>query len=88
MTRGYLAAAGYAGGLTQRGDFGIVVQGYGAAGTSLAEHLARQAAVWDRLRRPGADSLELAAYPAGTLVKAPGGSVRSHSGTATMAAWR
>jgi protein-L-isoaspartate(D-aspartate) O-methyltransferase len=70
-----VAAVTAAGGLTQRGDFGIVVQGYGAAGASLAEYLAGQAAVWDRLGRPGADSLELAAYPAGTPVKAPGGSV-------------
>jgi protein-L-isoaspartate(D-aspartate) O-methyltransferase len=70
-----VAAITGAGGLTHRGDFGVVVQGYGAGGSALAENLAEQAAVWDRLGRPGADSLELHAYPAGTLVKAPGGSV-------------
>ncbi|WP_300604255.1 hypothetical protein [Trebonia sp.] len=44
----------------------VAVHAYGPGGAALAGHLAKRAAVWDGLGRPGADSLGLAAYPAGT----------------------
>jgi protein-L-isoaspartate(D-aspartate) O-methyltransferase len=46
------------------------VHGYGPGGAALATHLAERAAVWDRLGRPGAGSLELAVYPSGTRPEA------------------
>jgi protein-L-isoaspartate(D-aspartate) O-methyltransferase len=45
---------------------GVAIHGYGPDGAALAGSLAERTAVWDGLGRPGADSLELAAYPAGT----------------------
>ncbi len=45
------------------GPFEITARGYGPGGASLAEHLARQAIVWDELGRPGAKDLELSAWP-------------------------
>jgi protein-L-isoaspartate(D-aspartate) O-methyltransferase len=44
----------------------VAACGYGPGGAALAAHLVERAAAWDRLGRPGAGSLELAAYPAGT----------------------
>jgi hypothetical protein len=40
---------------------------------ALAGHLAERAAVWDGLGRPGAGSLELAVFPAGTPAEATEG---------------
>jgi protein-L-isoaspartate(D-aspartate) O-methyltransferase len=54
-------------GTTESGTLAVAVNGYGAGGGSLADHLAERAAVWDGLGRPGADSLKLSAYPAGAL---------------------
>jgi protein-L-isoaspartate(D-aspartate) O-methyltransferase len=68
-----VASVAAAGGLTQPAPFGIVVQGYGPGGASLAAQLADQAAVWDKAGRPGVEHLELSAYPAGTAFEAPGG---------------
>ena len=56
------------GGLAQPGPTGIVIQGYGPGGASLAEHLARQAVAWDEMGRPGTRHLELDVYPPGTSV--------------------
>ncbi len=44
----------------------VAIHAYGPGGAALADHLAKRAAVWDGLGRPGADSLGLAAYPVGT----------------------
>ncbi len=44
------------------GPFEITTRGYGPGGAGLAKHLARQAAVWDQLGRPGAKDLELSAW--------------------------
>ncbi|HSZ38827.1 MAG TPA: methyltransferase domain-containing protein [Trebonia sp.] len=55
--------------------FGIAVQGYGPGGAALAARLAERAVVWDELGRPGAGSLELAAYPAGTRPEARAGTL-------------
>ena len=64
------AAVSAAGGPPRPGPAGIVVQGYGPGGASLAGRLARQAAAWDELGRPGASRLELSVYPPGTPVSA------------------
>jgi protein-L-isoaspartate(D-aspartate) O-methyltransferase len=53
----------------------VAVHGYGSGGAALASHLAERAVAWDGLGRPGADSLELAAYPAGTRLDATEGSM-------------
>jgi protein-L-isoaspartate(D-aspartate) O-methyltransferase len=50
----------------------VAVHGYGPGGVVLARYLAERASVWDGLGRPGAASLELAAYPAGTRPEAVG----------------
>jgi protein-L-isoaspartate(D-aspartate) O-methyltransferase len=55
--------------------FEIAVNGCGPGGLALAGDLAQRAAVWDALGRPGASTLELAAYPAGTCPDAAEGSV-------------
>lgn len=47
----------------------VAIHAYGPGGAALAGHLAGRAAVWDGLGRPGAGTLELAAYPAGTRPK-------------------
>ena len=63
-----VAALAVPSGIAQHGRLpGVTVSGYGAGGADLAAHLAERAAVWDGLGRPGADSLELRAYPGGTL---------------------
>ena len=46
---------------------------YGPGGPSLAKHLARRASVWEELGRPGAECLELAAWPPGTPPETIGG---------------
>jgi protein-L-isoaspartate(D-aspartate) O-methyltransferase len=51
----------------------VAVRGYGPGGAALAAQLAERALVWDELGRPGASSLELAVYPAGTRPEATGG---------------
>jgi protein-L-isoaspartate(D-aspartate) O-methyltransferase len=48
------------------GPFGVVVQGYGPGGASLAARLAERAASWHELGRPGARRLQIALYPPGT----------------------
>ncbi len=53
----------------------VAVHGYGPGGAALAGHLAERAAVWDGRGRPGAGSLELAVYPAGTRPEAIEGSM-------------
>ena len=55
---------------------------------ALAGHLAERAAVWDGLGRPGAASLELAVYPAGTRPEATEGSVIiSRPNSVLVAGW-
>lgn len=58
---------------TQPCSFKITTCGYGPGGPSLAKHLARQARVWEELGRPGAECLELAAWPPGTPPETIGG---------------
>ena len=58
---------------TQPGAFKITTCGYGPGGPSLAKHLARQARVWEELGRPGAECLEMAAWPPGTPPETIGG---------------
>jgi protein-L-isoaspartate(D-aspartate) O-methyltransferase len=70
-----VAALTATGGMTRQGPFWIAVRGYGTGGGSLAAYLAQQAAIWDGLGRPGADSLELSAYPAGTPTAAVEGNI-------------
>jgi protein-L-isoaspartate(D-aspartate) O-methyltransferase len=53
----------------------VAIRGYGTGSAALADRLARQAIVWDGLGRPGAGSLELAAYPAGTRRRAREGRI-------------
>jgi hypothetical protein len=50
----------------------VAVHGYGRGGAALAARLAERAAVWDGLGRPGAASLEIAAYPAETRPESTG----------------
>ena len=45
------------------GTLRIVVRGFGPGGAGLAGYLARRAAVWDSLGRPGSANLRLRAYP-------------------------
>jgi protein-L-isoaspartate(D-aspartate) O-methyltransferase len=54
-------------GMPEEGRLAVIVNGYGDDGAALAGHLAGRAAVWDGQGRPGADGLELSAYPTGTL---------------------
>lgn len=58
---------------TQPGPFKITTCGFGPGGSSLAKHLARQARVWEELGWPGAECLELAAWPPGTPPETIGG---------------
>jgi protein-L-isoaspartate(D-aspartate) O-methyltransferase len=51
----------------------IVLRSYGPDGPALAAHLARRAQDWDRLGRPGADSLCLTVCPAGADPAPPAG---------------
>ena len=71
-----LAAVAFPPGLEENGrPLAVAVDGYGPGGAALAAHLAGRAVVWDRMGRPGAASLELTAYPAGTRPEAIEGSV-------------
>lgn len=91
MPLGGLVRVGGAGGLgvaaftaasretPQPGPFEIAVAGYGPSGLSLAKYLARQAAVWDDLGRPGAADLELTAWLPGTPPEAIAGARASAS---------
>jgi protein-L-isoaspartate(D-aspartate) O-methyltransferase len=65
----------------------VAVHGYGPGGAALATRLAEQAAAWDRLGRPGAGSLELAAYPAESRPEAVAGSVIRRPNTVLAAGW-
>ena len=80
---GALAQVGGVGGLgvaalvpggsgTHRRPFEITACGYGPGGPSLAKRLVRQAFAWDERGRPGAQTLELTAWPPGTPVAATG----------------
>lgn len=84
MPLGGLARVGGPGGLgvaaitsggreAQPAAFEITARGYGPGGPSLAEHLARQATVWDEMGRPSAERLELSAWRPGTPPAAIGG---------------
>jgi protein-L-isoaspartate(D-aspartate) O-methyltransferase len=66
----------------------VMIRGWGPCGAALGGHLARRAAVWDELGRPGADTLNLAVYPAGTKPEVGEGCVavrRPH--TVLVARW-
>jgi protein-L-isoaspartate(D-aspartate) O-methyltransferase len=66
----------------------VAVRGYGPGGAALAAHLAERAVVWDELGRPGASSLELAVYPAGTRPAAAGGAaIIQRPSTVLVAGW-
>lgn len=66
---------------------GVAVHGYGPGGAALAARLAERATAWDRLGRPGARSLELAVYPAGSRPQAIGGSVIRRPDSVLTAGW-
>jgi protein-L-isoaspartate(D-aspartate) O-methyltransferase len=67
---------------------GVSVLGYGPGGAALAGHLAGRSAVWERLGRPGAASLELAVYPAGARPGAiDGGAVIRRPTSVLVAGW-
>jgi protein-L-isoaspartate(D-aspartate) O-methyltransferase len=67
---------------------GVAIHGYGPGGAALAGHLAERTAVWDGLGRPGADSMELAAYPGGTRPKAlEGRMIIRRPNTVLVAGW-
>jgi hypothetical protein len=69
-----VAALAVPSGLEENGrPLEVAVLGYGPAGPALAGQLAERAVVWEGLGRPGADSLELAVYPAGTRPAAADG---------------
>jgi protein-L-isoaspartate(D-aspartate) O-methyltransferase len=75
---------------TARGDHPaeIAVHGYGPGGAALAAHLAARALVWDELGRPGAATLQLAAYPAGTRPEIPEGALLiRRPNTVLVAGW-
>ena len=65
---------------------GVAVHAYGPGGAALAGHLAARAAAWDGLGRPGAGSLELAIYPAGTRPAVIGSSMIIHRPNSLLAA--
>jgi protein-L-isoaspartate(D-aspartate) O-methyltransferase len=66
----------------------VAVLGYGPAGPALAGRLAERAVVWDGLGRPGAGSLELAVYPAGTRPRAAdGGMITRRPDSVLVAGW-
>lgn len=70
---GRIAVAGFAvpPGLAQDDrPLEVAVHGYSPGGAALAHHLAERAVAWDALGRPGAGTLELDAYPAGTQPRA------------------
>ena len=84
-----VAALAVPAGAAQHGSpLGVAVRGYGPGGAALAAHLAGRAAVWDGRGRPGAASLDLGAYPAGTLPPAAGQAViTERPNVALVAGW-
>jgi protein-L-isoaspartate(D-aspartate) O-methyltransferase len=74
-------------GATEREPGAVTITGYGAGGAALASHLAARAAVWDGLGRPGADSLELSAYPAGTIPPGTDATIIQRPNTTLVATW-
>jgi protein-L-isoaspartate(D-aspartate) O-methyltransferase len=84
-----VAALAVPSGLEENGrPLEVAVLGYGPGGPPFAGHLAQRAAVWDGLGRPGAGSLELAAYPAGTRPWATEGSmIMRRPNSALVAGW-
>jgi protein-L-isoaspartate(D-aspartate) O-methyltransferase len=66
----------------------VAVRGYGPGGAALAAHLAQRAVAWDEAGRPGAGTLELAAYPASRQPKAlDGGMTIRRSDTVLEVGW-
>lgn len=61
-----VAAVSLPGELPGPSELEVTVAGYGPDGTALAARLAGRAAVWDSRGRPGAGTLTLRAWPAGT----------------------
>jgi protein-L-isoaspartate(D-aspartate) O-methyltransferase len=57
----------------QPAPYDITARGYGPSGLGLAKYLARQAIVWHELGRPGAQDLELSAWPPGARPETIGG---------------
>ena len=57
----------------QPAPYDITARGYGPSGPGLAKYLARQAIVWHELGRPGAQDLELSAWPPGARPETIGG---------------
>jgi protein-L-isoaspartate(D-aspartate) O-methyltransferase len=52
--------------MTEHSNIEVTITSYGTDGAAFATHLAERAAVWDRLGRPSAGTLQLRVYPAGT----------------------
>lgn len=81
MPLGGLAQVGSTGGLgvaafipgDQPAPYDITARGYGPSGPGLAKYLARKAIVWHELGRPGAQDLELSAWPPGARPETIGG---------------
>lgn len=88
MPLGGLAQVGSKGGLgvaafipgDQPAPYDITARGYGPGGPGLAKYLARKAIVWHELGRPGAQDLELSAWPPGARQEAIGGAASSSTG--------
>jgi hypothetical protein len=57
----------------QSAPYDITARGYGPSGPGFAKYLARQAIVWHELGRPGAQDLELSAWPPGARPETIGG---------------
>ena len=85
---GIAALAAPSGPARDERDFEIAVNGYGPGGAALAGHLAERAATWNALGRPGAGTLELAAYPSGMRPEATGESlIIRRPNTVLVAGW-
>jgi hypothetical protein len=70
------AAPGRRAGFTrQAGRADVTVRGFGPGGAELAAYLAAKVRAWHELGRPGVSRLSLRAYPAGTAVQAPSGTM-------------
>jgi protein-L-isoaspartate(D-aspartate) O-methyltransferase len=74
-------------GATEHEGGSVTFTGYGAGGAALSGHLAARAAVWDGLGRPGADSLELSVYPAGTIPPSTDATIIQRPNTTLVATW-
>jgi hypothetical protein len=68
----------------QPSPYDITARGYGPSGPGLAKYLARQAIVWHELGRPGAQDLELSAWPPGARPETS--EARASSSTGPMSA--